>query len=110
MDAPYHRAPWRDFNGIRGRVSLKAKPLEPQQDETDVQCMEKMLIEEAALECAFEGHRWGDLVRVARRMNKEKAGSGSEYLKKVIGKKYERSGLAMPDFSSEDKWYLNVSK
>ena len=110
MDAPYHRAPWRDFNGIRGRVSLKAKPLEPQQDETEVQCMEKMLIEEVALECAFEGHRWGDLVRVARRMNKEKAGSGSEYLKKVIGKKYERSGLTMPDLSSEDKWYLNVSK
>lgn len=110
MDAPYHRAPWRDFNGIRGRVSLKAKPLEPQQDETKVQCMEKILIEEAALECAFEGHRWGDLVRVARRMNKEKAGSGSEFLKKIIGKKYERSGLAMPDFSSEDKWYLNVSK
>ncbi|WP_294546516.1 hypothetical protein [uncultured Bacteroides sp.] len=109
MDAPYHRAPWREFNGIRGRVSLKAKPLEPQQDETKVQCMEKMLIEEAALECAFEGHRWGDLVRVARRMNKEKAGSGSDYLKKVIGKKYERSGLAMPDLSSEDKWYLNIA-
>lgn len=110
MDAPYHRAPWREFGGIRGRVSLKAKTVEPQQGETEVQCMEKILIEEAALECAFEGHRWGDLVRVARRMNKENPGSGSEYLKKIIGKKYEHSGLAMPDLSSEDKWYLNVAE
>ena len=84
--------------------------MEPEAGETDVQCMEKLLIEESALELAFEGHRWGDLIRVARRMNKEKAGSGSEYLKEVIGRKYERSGLSVPDFSSEEKWYLNVSK
>ncbi|MDC7139353.1 RagB/SusD family nutrient uptake outer membrane protein [Bacteroides finegoldii] len=110
IDAPYYRSPWREFTGIRGRVSLKAKEMEPEAGETDVQCMEKLLIEESALELAFEGHRWGDLIRVARRMNKEKAGSGSEYLKEVIGRKYERSGLSVPDFSSEEKWYLNVSK
>ena len=110
MEAPYHRGPWRTFAGIRGRVSLEARKLQPQAGETEVQCMEKLLMEEAALECGFEGHRWGDLVRVARRMNKEKAGSGNDYLTKVIGNKYSFSGQAMPDFSSEEKWYLNVAK
>lgn len=104
-----HRAPWRQFIGIRGRAYLNPKTLPAGISQQDsIQIIEKYLIEEAALECGFEGHRWGDLVRVARRKNKED-GSGSTYLQDVIRPKYEKSGQTMPDYSSEEKWYLNVS-
>lgn len=112
MEFPYHRAPWRDFGGIRGRAALKAQliPATCVTVQDSILCLEKQLIEEVALECAFEGHRWGDLLRVSRRMNKEKAGSGTEYIKEMIAPKYELSRQSMPDFSSENKWYLNVTK
>lgn len=110
LDFPRHRAPWRHFAGIRGRALLKAKeiPANCVTTQDSIRYLEKELIEEAALEGAFEGHRWGDLVRVARRMNKENANSGTEYINAVIAPKYELSGQIMPDFSSEDKWYLNI--
>ena len=79
IDAPYYRSPWREFTGIRGRVSLKAKEMEPEAGETDVQCMEKLLIEESALELAFEGHRWFDLRRTTR-PRLEKTYSGTTYV------------------------------
>ncbi|MFV0325843.1 MAG: hypothetical protein ACK5LF_15930, partial [Bacteroides xylanisolvens] len=112
LNVPHYRAPWRQFAGIRGRALLKVKefPSDCVTTQDSILYMEKELIEEAALEGAFEGHRWGDLVRVSRRMNKENANSGTEYLKTVIAPKYQLSGQAMPDFSSEDKWYLNVAK
>ena len=112
IDFPYHRAPWRTFAGIRGRALLKPKeiPADCITTQDSIWYLEKELIEEAALEGGFEGYRWGDLVRVARRMNKEKAGSGTEYLNAVIAPKYEQSGTVMPDLSSEDKWYLNIVK
>lgn len=110
LDFPRHRAPWRYFTGIRGRALLETKeiPADCVTTQDSIRYLEKELIEEAALEGGFEGHRWGDLVRVARRMNKENANSGTEYINSVIAPKYELSGQIMPDFSSEDKWYLNI--
>lgn len=109
METPYVRAPWRDFSGIRGRASLKAVdfPATCTTTQDSIQFMETALIEEAGLECGFEGHRWGDLTRVARRMNKE-GRNGNSYLQEVIRPKYQQSGEAMPDYSSEDKWYLSI--
>jgi len=105
-----HTAPWRQFNGIRGRAYLNPKTLPSGISQQDsIRIIEKYLIEEAALECGFEGHRWGDLIRVARRKNKED-GSGSTYLQDVIRPKYEKSGHIMPDYSSEEKWYISISK
>jgi hypothetical protein len=63
-------------------------------------------MDECALECAYEGHRFPDLVRVARRMNREAAGSGNNYLQDVLQEKYLKSGRAVPDYSSEEKWFL----
>ena len=77
-DAPYTflRSPWRDNGGIRGRAFLlnitKPDGIITQAD--SIQWIEKALIKEAALECGFEGQRWGDLLRIARRNNKRDAG------------------------------------
>jgi tetratricopeptide (TPR) repeat protein len=65
-DAPAYRASWYRNQGIRGRAALKAKVL-PATD--SVNNVEAMIIEENALELAYEGQRWSDLLRVAIRRN-----------------------------------------
>lgn len=57
---------WYRNVGIRGRAGVTAYPVALQ---TDVVGLEDKLIDEAALELAFEGNRWPDLVRIARRQN-----------------------------------------
>ena len=64
-------------------------------------------ISQAAKELGFEGNRWQDLLRVARRLNRETPGKGTQFLwDENIKKKYDRSGISGVDMSSEDKWYL----
>jgi len=95
-DAPYTflRSPWRDNNGIRGRAFLVNIPTPAYvtdgiNDHNDsIQWIEKAIIKEAALECGFEGQRWGDLLRVARRNNKEGLGSVSTIMNNAIAPKF----------------------
>ena len=57
---------WYRNSGVRGRAGVTAYPVALQ---TDMIGLEDKLIDEAALELAFEGNRWPDLVRIARRQN-----------------------------------------
>ncbi|KLT67412.1 RagB/SusD family nutrient uptake outer membrane protein [Pedobacter sp. BMA] len=57
---------WYRSIGIRGRAVLNPIDVSFQ---TDMIGLEGKLIEEAALELAFEGNRWPDLLRIARRQN-----------------------------------------
>jgi hypothetical protein len=57
---------WYRNVGIRNRAGVAALDVSYQ---TDLLGLEEKLIDEAALELAFEGNRWPDLVRVARRQN-----------------------------------------
>jgi len=107
MDVPYIRDAWRDFNGIRGRAALKTKPFPAGFTTADdsIKFMEKTIVDEYALECAYEGNRWSDLTRVARRMNRT-GEDGTAYLNAMLNKKYKG---ATPDYSTEKKWYLPYS-
>ncbi|WP_407430519.1 RagB/SusD family nutrient uptake outer membrane protein [Arcticibacter sp.] len=97
IDAPRLRGKYHRNLGIRGRMRIKvsglsksdssayfngvdenASDFEPLYTNRTVkdragltQFMENKIIDEAALELAFEGNRWQDLFRIARRMEKE---------------------------------------
>ncbi len=65
-DAPTrYRSSWHLATGIRGRAMVKNNVITG--DSTIA--IENAIIDEGALELAFEGHRWGDLVRVSLRRN-----------------------------------------
>ncbi|GEL10823.1 Starch-binding associating with outer membrane [Flavobacterium glycines] len=66
-DHPNFRAPWHRNTGIRGRARLR--PITNIAASDSLISIENSLIDEAALELAYEGNRWEDLVRIARRRN-----------------------------------------
>lgn len=81
----YFRSPWRDNYGVRGRVSLQniEKPEWVSAREDSVRWIEEAILLEAALECGFEGHRWGDMLRIAMRKNRDN-GTGTAYLNNLM--------------------------
>lgn len=96
-DAPYTflRSPWRDNNGIRGRAFLVniIRPAWVVNKQDSIQWIEQALIKEAALECGFEGQRWGDLLRVSRRNVKDgKATSVATLMNEAITPKFKATG------------------
>lgn len=65
-DVPYYRAPWHRQFGTRSKANL------PQLDPNlinNADLMEDAIIAEAAAELAYEGQRYGDLLRIAIRRN-----------------------------------------
>lgn len=107
--APRITTSWRSNGGVRGRANLPNKnfPETAVTLQDSILFVEQLIISEAAKELGFEGNRWQDLLRVARRLNRETPGKGTQFLwDENIKKKYDRSGISGVDMSSEDKWYL----
>ena len=99
-DNPQFRALWRDMAGLRGRAFLKTKIVTA--DSTTQ--VEDLLMDEGALELAYEGQRWADLFRVALRRN-----SASYITSKVAARlrKEGRSGdAAKVEAKSLNELYL----
>lgn len=63
---PYYRADWYRNIGVRSRANMLDAPV-PASD--SLISIENGLIKEGALENAFEGTRWPDLLRIALRRN-----------------------------------------
>lgn len=68
-DIPYFRGPWHKNDGIRSRANLTDYPITATSLPDSVNQVEAGIINEQALETAFEGTRWPDLLRVAIRRN-----------------------------------------
>lgn len=82
-DAPPYRNTWYRNQGIRGRAGVKPVVIDsvkyfdmsgtlprPVIDAEGLKrAVEDMIVEESALELAYEGQRWSDLLRVAIRRN-----------------------------------------
>jgi starch-binding outer membrane protein, SusD/RagB family len=85
-DYPSYRAPWHRNAGIRGRAHLKSDALQAGADST--LAIEDRIINESALELAFEGSRWQDLMRLAIRRN------DPNFLAARVASKFEKAGNA----------------
>jgi hypothetical protein len=116
------RGAWRQHAGLRvGRACMEAvtsSDFSTQGDlsncktrQDSIYLVEKILMDEAALELAHEGNRYPDLVRVARRMNTQgnDGMTGDQYFQAVMQRKASGSHnvLGQPDYSAgESSWYL----
>ncbi|MDD3194220.1 MAG: hypothetical protein PHU68_00255 [Paludibacter sp.] len=98
-DAPYTflRSPWRDNYGIRNRAFLvnAEPPATVETDEQYTEWLELALLREQALECGFEGHRWSDMLRIARRKANRDAGQTALLMQEWLKGKFEASGKTM---------------
>lgn len=114
----YRREPWRSSRGIRGRVALVSKEAsdlaaypktlaECATRQDSIEVVEKIILDEAALETAYEGNRFPDLVRVARRMNDLNEGAGNAYMQAVQQGKYELNGRTNP-YTDEASWFMPI--
>ncbi len=100
---------WRDNVGIRGRVELL--PVEVPGSITDETARmlyaEDLILQERAMELAFEGKRWFDLMRIARRRN------DPSWLADKVAAKFSDPAQAeaiRAKLSSPGNWYLPMEK
>jgi tetratricopeptide (TPR) repeat protein len=104
INSGYHTPPgWRRAPGIRDRVLLTLKKMPASDIKNSI---EDMIMEERAMELAFEGKRWFDLVRVANRR-------GESYLAGKVSAKYEDPSLASTVYDKlmdKNNWYLPFRK
>ena len=73
--------------------------------EYNVKDIENNLIEEAALELAFEGSRWEDLVRIARR-REDPAFLANKIYDKLRAEGNAEAGAVRSKLMNKANWYL----
>ncbi|MEN8156099.1 MAG: RagB/SusD family nutrient uptake outer membrane protein [Bacteroidota bacterium] len=104
---PSGYATWNKNTGIRGRVYLTPQEVpESLTGEDRIRYIEDLIMAERALELAFEGKRWHDLVRVAERRGEP------EFLADKVAAKFEGTGQYDEIHSrmmNPSNWYLPVN-
>lgn len=80
-----------------------------------IEIVEDLICDEYALEAAFEGHRYGDLLRLARNKNQGASSDkpfgdnwGGRWLNGKLAFK-KAFGINVPDFTDQSNWYLPLS-
>ena len=119
-DYPQYRNTWYRNVGTRTRAStmnitvdsarsfnMTVKPRVLTSRANLIYDMDNLIIDESALETAFEGNRWGDLLRVALR----RQATEPNYLSNKIGAKFDASHSAdvaavRARLSDKANWYL----
>ncbi|MFI1773421.1 RagB/SusD family nutrient uptake outer membrane protein [Thalassobellus citreus] len=100
-DFPYFRSDWHRNGGIRGRAYVQRAEVVGD----SLISIEDNLIKESALELAFEGNRWGDLVRVALRRN-DPAFLADKIRDKLIKEGNANAEAVHSRLLNTDNWYL----
>lgn len=94
----YHRN-----TGIRGRVYLRN--FQVPNGEDSLIYIENKIIEEASLELAYEGQRWGDLVRIALRRN-DPSFLADKIYQKLLKSGYPGAAEVREKLLNKENWFL----
>jgi hypothetical protein len=100
-DFPSFRATWHRNEGVRRRAYLPN--LAVVGDSTI--SIEDNNITEAGLELAFEGNRWGDLMRIARRRN-QPAFLADKVFQKLVKENNSNATAVRSKLMNPNNWYL----
>lgn len=100
-DFPFFRANWHRHNGLRNRANLPARTVVGDSTLT----IENDLITEAGLETAFEGNRWADLMRIARRRG-EPAFLADRIYNKLLREGNPNATAVRNKLLDPNNWYL----
>lgn len=100
-DFPRYRADWHRNGGIRGRAYVERATVVGD----SLISIENNLIREAALELAFEGNRWGDLVRIAIRRN-EPSFLADKIYQKLLNEGNPKANEIHSKLLNPSNWYL----
>lgn len=98
---PVYRDEWYRAVGIRGRAYVTNVPLVGD----SVIAIENMAINEAALETAYEGQRWGDLLRIALRRD-DPAFLADKIYNKLSKDNIPGAEAARAKLMNKNNWYL----
>lgn len=94
--------------GIRGRVGMAPLLVENSINLYDsIQNLELLILNESALETAFEGNRWSNLIRIAQRNN------NPAILADAVSNKFSQAGSPLATsirskLLDKENWYLNL--
>ncbi|WP_417942318.1 RagB/SusD family nutrient uptake outer membrane protein [Flavobacterium sp. RS13.1] len=100
-DFPSYRAIWHRGGGIRGRARLQRAPVVGD----SLTSIENNIIDEAALELAYEGNRWEDLVRISLRRN-DPAFLADKVFEKLKGEGNANAANVRSKLMNVNNWYL----
>ena len=103
-DYPTYRSNWHRNAGLRGRAFLKIAPVVGD----SLISIENNIIDEVALELAYEGNRWEDLVRVALRRN-DPAFLADKIYQKLNKENNPRATEVRAKLMNVNNWYLPFS-
>lgn len=98
---PYYRGNWHRGGGIRGRAYLNVVGAIGD----DAITTENNIINESAMELAYEGNRWEDLVRVALRRN-DPAFLADKVYEKLSKEGNANAGAVRSKLLNVNNWYL----
>jgi tetratricopeptide (TPR) repeat protein len=106
---PVEYTKWASNVGVRGRAYLASRtiPVEITDPARITETIEDFIIEERAMELAYEGSRMFDLIRIAKRRG------NPDYLAAKVAAKYSDQGKAemiRAKLQNEANWYLPLSK
>ena len=94
--------------GVRGRVGLAPVGFENALNLADsIKQVEKLILNESALESAFEGHRWPDLLRISLRSNDPSILANAVYNKFSLAGSPLASSIKSK-LLDKNNWYLDL--
>lgn len=105
VNTPTYRGPWHRNIGIRGRAMLKSDTIPTSSVADSVLFVENQIIREGALELAYEGKRWPDLLRVALRRNDASFLADKVY-QKLLREGNGQAAAVRNKLMNRDNWYL----